>query len=111
MDAKPSGRRGLSTRRSATTPPSRWTASILHTKSMQSELVCFEPACRAHFPITDAIYTCPTCGALLEVEMTGHLPADVKSLWRQRRTCNTPIDQSGVWRYRELLPFGAAEGA
>ncbi|HME10789.1 MAG TPA: threonine synthase [Bryobacteraceae bacterium] len=78
---------------------------------MLSELVCFEPACRARFPIDEVIYNCPKCGALLEVELTGQLPADVKSLWRQRRTCNTPIDQSGVWRYRELLPFGGAENA
>jgi threonine synthase len=73
---------------------------------MLSELVCFGPDCRARFPIAETIYNCPRCGALLEVELTGELPADIKSIWRQRRTCNMPIDQSGVWRYRELLPFG-----
>jgi threonine synthase len=30
----------------------------------------------------------------------------LKQVWRQRRTCNQSLDQSGVWRYRELLPFG-----
>src|SRR5262249_59352894 len=24
---------------------------------------------------------------------------------RPRRTCNMPLDQSGVWRYREIIPF------
>ncbi len=28
-----------------------------------------------------------------------------KELWRERRMDNAPIEQSGVWRYRELLPF------
>src|SRR5581483_7492312 len=25
--------------------------------------------------------------------------------WRERRMCNVPLDQSGVWRYREMIPF------
>jgi threonine synthase len=28
-----------------------------------------------------------------------------KKTWRDRRTSNETFDQSGVWRYRELLPF------
>src|SRR6202043_3110346 len=37
----------------------------------------------------------------------GHLgdPQHLKKLFRERRTSNTPLDQSGVWRYRELFPF------
>jgi threonine synthase len=44
---------------------------------------------------------------LLEVSA----PADIgdadalKALWRERRLSNDPVDQSGVWRYREFLPF------
>jgi threonine synthase len=34
----------------------------------------------------------------------GH-PADWKRMWRDRRTSNAPLDQSGVWRYRELIAF------
>jgi threonine synthase len=30
---------------------------------------------------------------------------ELKSLWRGRRTSNAPPDQSGVWRYREFIPF------
>ena len=29
----------------------------------------------------------------------------LKTLWRGRRTSNAPLDQSGVWRYREMIPF------
>lgn len=53
------------------------------------------------------IYTCPVCGALLEASApeTPLSPADLKKLWRERRMNNQPLDQSGVWRYRELFPF------
>jgi threonine synthase len=29
----------------------------------------------------------------------------LRRIWRDRRTSNAPLDQSGVWRYRELIPF------
>lgn len=74
---------------------------------MSSELICFEQSCRARYPITDVIYNCAKCGGLLEVLLTpGSLDAPaLKRTWRERRMCNAPLDQSGVWRYRELLPF------
>ncbi len=31
-------------------------------------------------------------------------PAALKSLWLNRRTSSAALDQSGVWRFRELLP-------
>jgi threonine synthase len=31
--------------------------------------------------------------------------ANWKTLWRERRMDNAPLNQSGVWRYREMLPF------
>src|SRR5260370_26473012 len=35
-----------------------------------------------------------------------HTPAPLlKSLWRGRRTSNARLDQSGVWRCREMIPF------
>jgi len=74
---------------------------------MPAELVCFEPKCRARFPVTEVIYNCPRCGGLLEADYPDwKLDAgQVKSVWRARRTCNLPLDQSGVWRYREIIPF------
>jgi len=53
------------------------------------------------------LYACPRCGSLLAVEYPGlslDVPA-VKRIWRERRMSNAPLDQSGVWRYRELIPF------
>jgi threonine synthase len=74
---------------------------------MDSDLVCFNPACRARFAITDVLYNCPKCGGLLEAEYDFSridAPA-LKKTWRERRMSNAPLCQSGVWRYRELFPF------
>jgi threonine synthase len=74
---------------------------------MPSELICFEQNCRARFPITEVLYNCSRCGGLLEVDLGSSSidAAALKRTWRGRRMCNTIADQSGVWRYRELLPF------
>jgi threonine synthase len=75
--------------------------------SMPAELVCFAERCRARFPITEIIYNCPQCGGLLEAaypDCSG-AAASWKALWRNRRTSNAPLDQSGVWRYREFIAF------
>jgi threonine synthase len=74
---------------------------------MPAELVCFTEKCRARFPITEVIYNCSRCGGLLEAS---YGPPEqsalmLKRMWRERRTSNTPLDQSGVWRYREFIPF------
>ncbi len=74
---------------------------------MQSELACFNQACRARYDITAVLYNCPKCGGLLEaVYDFGSLDAGaLKKTWRERRMSNAPLEQSGVWRYRELFPF------
>ena len=74
---------------------------------MTAELACFAPSCRARFAITRILYNCPHCGGLLEAVYDGAAadPAALKSTWRERRMSNAPLDQSGVWRYREFIPF------
>ncbi|PWU11592.1 MAG: threonine synthase [Terriglobia bacterium] len=74
---------------------------------MPAELVCFEEKCRARYPITEVIYNCPQCGGLLEAayDPPEQSALMLKRIWRERRTSNAPLDQSGVWRYRELIPF------
>ena len=56
-------------------------------------------------------FRCTTCGDLLEFFFPGGTfdspvsdPAALKSLWLNRRTSRAALDQSGVWRFRELLP-------
>jgi threonine synthase len=74
---------------------------------MQSYLVCFSPECRAKYPITEPIYQCKRCGSLLEAgyDWSPKETVNWKRLWRERRLDNSPLNQSGVWRYREALPF------
>src|ERR1700687_650595 len=72
---------------------------------------CTSPACHATYGIREQIYVCPRCGALLEIEMVGETvakSAELRKIWEARATSPDPKDQSGVWRYRELLPFDDA---
>jgi len=79
---------------------------------MLAELACFEHHCGERHSITEAIYNCPKCGGLLEVRLSGAVDAPaLKETWRERRKCNQALDQSGVWRYRELLPFEGQEAS
>jgi threonine synthase len=70
-------------------------------------------------------FRCPACGDLYEVEYpswsasaqtTDAKPAGavrtwmpnasaLRWLWKERRHSSIPLDQSGVWRFRELLPI------
>ena len=68
-------------------------------------LVCFEEGCREQFALETVIYNCPRCGGLLEVQYPEAPPLAMKQTWRERRMSNHPLDQSGVWRYREAIPF------
>ena len=74
---------------------------------MAAELICFEEHCRARFPITEVIYNCPRCGGLLECVYPERKadPEAWKRLWRERRATNAMLDQSGVWRFREIISF------
>lgn len=67
---------------------------------------CIEPSCAARFEINERIYVCPQCGGLLDVvqELTTD-PEQLQTLWTRRLASFETRDRSGVWRYRELLPF------
>lgn len=72
---------------------------------------CILPGCGAAFGLTERIYVCARCGGPLEIEfdfaVEKKLPsaAALKTLWRERGASAEARDRSGVWRYRELLPF------
>ncbi|HVA00634.1 MAG TPA: threonine synthase [Terriglobia bacterium] len=68
---------------------------------------CIEEACgRKQDPKRNA-HLCTYCGGLLEVkyEFDAFDAETLRSAWHQRRLSGEPIDRSGVWRFRELLPF------
>ncbi len=54
-------------------------------------------------------FRCLRCGDLLEAGFPGwkhgeEFGSRLKALWRSRRTSDEPLDCSGVWRFREMLP-------
>lgn len=72
---------------------------------------CIDPKCVARFGIDERLYVCPRCGGLLDVIRHDEVPLDphqLRSLWTTRLSSFLPADRSGVWRYRELLPFTEA---
>jgi len=74
---------------------------------MSAHLACFNSSCKSTFPLDRVIYNCPVCGGLLEAQyhLSGMDAPAMKKIWRERRMSNAPLNQSGVWRYRELFPF------
>jgi threonine synthase len=69
---------------------------------------CIVPACAATFGIREQIYVCPRCGGPLEIEIPLELlksVPDLRERWHTRAASHDPRDRSGVWRFRELLPF------
>ena len=78
------------------------------------QLRCF--GCGAQISGSDAQpdFRCALCGDLFEVEYAGWSartgtnrpnPGALKWLWRERRCSSELLDQSGVWRFREVLPI------
>jgi threonine synthase len=85
------------------------------------QLRCFGCGTRIAGADAQPDFRCAQCGELFEVEYPGWLerrghdrpnPGALKWLWRERRSSSEALDQSGVWRFRELLPilnsFGSA---
>ncbi|HLG14328.1 MAG TPA: threonine synthase [Blastocatellia bacterium] len=71
-------------------------------------LRCSDDNCRAEFPSLSRLYCCPNCGGLLDLEYDFEPPraaSKTKALFEKRRASYEPLDRSGVWRFRELLPF------
>jgi threonine synthase len=69
---------------------------------------CINPACGGTADLTDTAFRCPKCGGLVDVVYDWSrlpVPASLKhfeSKWANRHNA---LDFSGVWRFRELLPF------
>jgi threonine synthase len=69
---------------------------------------CINPGCGGTLPLDDTAFVCPKCGGLVDVAYDWprlSLPkslAEFESKWADRAN---PLNLSGVWRFRELLPF------
>ena len=66
--------------------------------------------CATRIPETDPRGDCPNCGGLLEImHETSSDPSSLKELFGERRGQTGGVEQSGVWRYRELVLPTAAD--
>ncbi len=69
---------------------------------------CINPACAATFDVGQTLVACPACGDLLDVAYDwDRLPVprslrQFEERWAER---GDPLNFSGVWRFRDLLPF------
>jgi len=78
--------------------------------------VCINPDCAATFGITEVLFSCPKCGALLDVGYDWDRLAVPKKMdffehrWATKGLRSEGrLDFSGVWRFRELMPFAEPE--
>lgn len=71
-------------------------------------LQCIEANCAERYSINERLYTCAACGGLLDVQYQfdqSNNAEQLKAMFKERRLAATGLDRSGVWRFRELLPF------
>jgi threonine synthase len=78
------------------------------------QLRCFGCGARIGGAEAQPDFRCALCGDLFEVEYPGWgqrrgndrpNAGALKWLWRERRCSSEALDNSGVWRFRELLPI------
>jgi threonine synthase len=73
--------------------------SVSQLRCIQCNCICTKPT---------PTFRCEYCGDLLEVRYDvldkQSVPDGLKILWRDRRLSESALDQSGVWRFREVLP-------
>ncbi len=73
---------------------------------------CIRPACAATVALDSTAFSCPKCGDLLDVVYDWDRLKPPRNLrefeakWARR---TDPLALSGVWRFRELLPFAPPE--
>jgi threonine synthase len=70
-------------------------------------LHCIEEDCQRRQDSRKDAHACAYCGGLLEVRYDFDTidAEELRHAWHQRRLSGDPIDRSGVWRFRELIPF------
>jgi threonine synthase len=73
---------------------------------------CIRPACGTTLALDSTAFSCPKCGDLLDVVYDWDRLQPPRSLrefeskWARR---TDPLALSGVWRFRDLLPFAAPD--
>ncbi len=69
---------------------------------------CINPACAATREVDDTAFRCSECGSLLDVSYDWDKlqpPTTLRQFEKKWADRADPLNFSGVWRFRELLPF------
>jgi threonine synthase len=69
---------------------------------------CLNPDCAATFAVDETAFVCARCGGLLDVAYDWdrvHPPKSLREFETKWADRANSLDFSGVWRFRELLPF------
>ncbi|MCH9021555.1 MAG: threonine synthase, partial [Planctomycetes bacterium] len=69
---------------------------------------CINPSCAASYSVEEVLFACRKCGDLLDVVYDwDRLETPATLNWFEKRwgTRSNRLDYSGLWRFRELLPF------
>ncbi|MBN1341294.1 MAG: threonine synthase [Phycisphaerae bacterium] len=69
---------------------------------------CINPTCGATYSISEVLFNCHKCGSLLDVLYDWDrtpMPREMSFFETRWGTRESIVDFSGVWRFRELLPF------
>jgi threonine synthase len=80
----------------------------METARSLASLRCIESRCERNYAINERLYCCRRCGGLLDVQYDFELLSSTKEMravFAERGCSNSDLDHSGVWRFRELLPF------
>src|SRR5947209_1757731 len=89
--------------------------SVSSTTATQTDLAyqrCLNPACGTTLSVDRVAFACPECGDLIDVVYDwDRLPvpkrlSEFEAKWSDRLD---PLNFSGVWRFRALLPFAPRE--
>lgn len=82
--------------------------AALHTTTHLAYQRCILPGCGATYDVGEVRTTCDACGSLLDVAYDWDslaIPTTLQFFEQKWARRNEPLCRSGVWRFRELLPF------
>jgi threonine synthase len=69
---------------------------------------CINPSCGSEFDCGQSLFKCPDCGGLLDIIYDWdriEVPSSLSDFAKRWATKSSPLDFSGVWRFRDMLDF------
>ena len=79
---------------------------MVRIMQQKAKLVCINPNCGKTYSIKSLAIKCDSCNFLLDVKYENKPSSSLKEVFYERRNPQGSIyNESGVWRFRELLNF------